>query len=78
MCKRIKEWWARWGTIVQLQGLDDRLLADIGLPREGLRARLTGRGAVTDGKVCACDQPRLKPAEPALHGGRMGDKRGGL
>ncbi|WP_180996092.1 DUF1127 domain-containing protein [Tabrizicola aquatica] len=42
MWSKLKEWWATEGALVQLSGLDDRLLADMGLEREALRARVTG------------------------------------
>jgi hypothetical protein len=46
MWKQLKRWWATEGAIVQLQGQSNRLLADIGLERETLRARLReGSGA---------------------------------
>jgi uncharacterized protein YjiS (DUF1127 family) len=40
MFKRIKAWWAAEGALVQLQGVSDRMLADMGLEREDLRARV--------------------------------------
>lgn len=42
MFKRIKAWWAAEGALVQLQGVSDRMLADMGLEREDLRARVKG------------------------------------
>lgn len=45
MFKRIKAWWAAEGAMVQLQGVSDRMLADMGLERENLRARVTGETA---------------------------------
>ncbi len=43
MWKLLKRRWATEGTLVQLQRLDDRLLADMGLPRDDLRDRVQGR-----------------------------------
>lgn len=43
MWKRIKKWWAAEGALVGLQGVSDRMLADMGLEREGLRDRVLGR-----------------------------------
>lgn len=45
MFKRIKAWWAAQGALAQLQGVSDRLLADMGLDREDLRARVMGETA---------------------------------
>jgi uncharacterized protein YjiS (DUF1127 family) len=42
MWKHLKDWWKTEGAMVQLRGLDDRLLADMGLDREGLRERVRG------------------------------------
>jgi hypothetical protein len=36
----IKRWWATEGAMVELQGVTDRMLADMGLQREGLRDRV--------------------------------------
>jgi uncharacterized protein YjiS (DUF1127 family) len=46
MWAQLKKWWADEGAMVQLQGLDDRLLADMGLERDGLRARVVGEAEV--------------------------------
>ena len=54
MWKHLKKWWANEGAMVALRGLDDRLLADIGLERETLRARAGGEA-----------QPPEPPPTPA-------------
>lgn len=46
MWNRIKHWWRAEGAMVQLQGVSDRMLADMGLEREGLRNRVLGHGVV--------------------------------
>jgi uncharacterized protein YjiS (DUF1127 family) len=38
----LKRWWVTEGAVVHLSELDDRLLADMGLEREGLRERVRG------------------------------------
>lgn len=43
MWKQFKDWWSADGAAHQLLGLDDRLLADMGLERAGLRKRVMGR-----------------------------------
>ncbi len=43
MWKRLKFWWQAEGDLAQLRGLNDRLLADMGLDREGLEGRVHGR-----------------------------------
>lgn len=43
MWKQLKLWWQAEGDLAQMQGLSDRLLADMGLVREGLRQRVLGR-----------------------------------
>lgn len=45
MWNRIKTWWAAEGALVGLQGVGDRMLADMGLEREGLRNRVLGSPA---------------------------------
>ena len=45
MLNRIKNWWAAEGALVGLQGVGDRMLADMGLEREGLRNRVLGSPA---------------------------------
>lgn len=42
MWTHLKRWWATEGAMVQLRGLDNRLLADMGLDRDGLRKRVRG------------------------------------
>ena len=53
MFKRIKAWWAAEGAMVQLQGVSDRMLADMGLGREDLRARVMGESHEAP-ETCAC------------------------
>lgn len=43
MWNRIKHWWAAEGALVGLQGVSDRMLADMGLERDGLRSRVLDR-----------------------------------
>lgn len=43
MWKRLQAWWRAEGDLAQLQGLGDRLLTDMGLDRDDLRARVHGR-----------------------------------
>ena len=43
MWKQLKLWWRAEGDLAQLQGLDNRLLSDMGLQREGLRDQVHGR-----------------------------------
>jgi uncharacterized protein YjiS (DUF1127 family) len=39
---KLKKWWAIEGEMVRLSGLDNRLLADMGLERGQLRDRVQG------------------------------------
>lgn len=43
MWKQLKHWWQAEGDLAQMQGLSDRLLADMGLDREALRDQVHGR-----------------------------------
>lgn len=45
MWNRIKHWWQAEGALVDLQGVSDRMLADMGLEREGLRERVLASGS---------------------------------
>jgi hypothetical protein len=58
MWKRLKLWWRAVGDLAQMQGLSDRLLADMGLERDGLRQRVLGREPEPTG-------PRLP--QPSAH-----------
>jgi uncharacterized protein YjiS (DUF1127 family) len=62
MWKRVKNWWVTWGAMVQLQGLDQRLMADMGLQREGLRARVAGRTPQADSADPPLAPERAHPA----------------
>jgi uncharacterized protein YjiS (DUF1127 family) len=44
MWKRLIAWLDRNVAVQHLASLDDRMLADIGVERDGLRARVMGRG----------------------------------
>lgn len=44
MWNRIRQWWDAEGALVGLQGQSDRMLADMGLRRDSLRARVVGDG----------------------------------
>lgn len=53
MWKHIKRWWAAEGALVELQGVTDRMLEDMGLDRETLRARvLAQHDPVSDRREC--------------------------
>jgi hypothetical protein len=43
MWKRLQHWWKAEKDYIHLVGLDDRLLADMGVEREDLRPRLMGK-----------------------------------
>lgn len=58
MWNRIKRWWDAEGAMVGLQGMSDRMLADMGLEREGLRARVIGDGDADPWpESCLCPSP---------------------
>jgi uncharacterized protein YjiS (DUF1127 family) len=42
MLKRLAMWWTTQRDIQTLEGLDDRMLADMGLSREAIRRRVRG------------------------------------
>jgi hypothetical protein len=63
MWKRTGKWWQAWGDLVRVRGLDDRLLADMGLDRETLCDRVMGRESQADTDIAALR------ALPSLHGG---------
>lgn len=42
MFKKLKRWWQAEGDLVRLRGVDDRLLADMGLKRDALRDHVHG------------------------------------
>jgi hypothetical protein len=86
MWKRLRDWWRAEGDLVHLQGLDDRILADMGVERDGLRQRVMGRSDVVDtplvashATACACSScDLLEPAEPPRNRRGVGDEGGGL
>ena len=43
MWNRIRHGWEAQGDLAKLRGVSDRMLADMGLEREELRARLLGQ-----------------------------------
>lgn len=53
MWNRIKQWWNAEGALVGLQGLSDRMLEDMGLDRDDLRARVMAVETGTP-ETCAC------------------------
>lgn len=57
MWKLIKRWWEAEGALVGLQGVSDRMLQDMGLEREDLRARVLGEAPDRPAETtpsCAC------------------------
>ena len=42
MWNRIRKWWQAEGALAGLQGVSDRMLADMGLERETLAAQIRG------------------------------------
>lgn len=60
MWNRLKTWWRREGELIRLRGLDDRLLADMGLDRATLEARVRG-----EPRVEAAARPQAKAAQLA-------------
>jgi Domain of unknown function (DUF1127) len=64
MWTRITQWWKAEGDLAKLQGVSDRMLADMGLEREGLRDRVLARTTDTGTQTsCAC-----RPAPALAHG----------
>lgn len=64
MWRALLYWWRAGGDLVQLQGVDDRLLADMGLSRDELPDRVMGRSAST---LQEDVRPRRLPTQaPAL------------
>ncbi len=63
MWSRLKLWWRAEGDLVQLRGLDPRLLADMGLKREDLRDAVHGRqDPAPDGSEVYCHPLRARRA----------------
>lgn len=62
MWKRIKQRWAAEGALVGLQSMSDRMLADMGLDREDLRARVLGQSAPETEAATGIGE--LRPALP--------------
>ena len=57
MWNRIRQWWDAEGALVGLQGQSDRMLADMGLKRDSLRARVAGEAPDWPAEAapsCAC------------------------
>jgi hypothetical protein len=69
MWKRLRRWWKAGTDLVHLQGLDARLLADMGLDHDTLRPRVMARTPPPD----SADPPR-RP-ERALAAARTGQPR---
>lgn len=66
MWKRLQHRWNAIGDLVRLRGLDDRLLADMGLEREGLSDRVLARE--TDHAAPALAPCACRPAAGLLSG----------
>jgi uncharacterized protein YjiS (DUF1127 family) len=65
MWKHLRDWWRAWGDLIHLERLDDRLLADMGVEREALQARVIGREpplAANAIAPCAC-RPASAPVQ---------------
>lgn len=45
MLNQIRTWWTATGDLARLQGMDDRMLDDMGVNRDDLRDRVLGRAA---------------------------------
>ena len=45
MLNRIRAWWNATGDFARLQGMDDRMLQDMGVTRDDLYDRVLGRAA---------------------------------
>lgn len=63
MWNHIRKWWAAEGALVGLQGVSDRMLADMGLERDGLRQRVMGAASPSEarrpsGKITLADPGR--------------------
>lgn len=54
MWKRIKHWWQAEGDLAQLQGVSNRMLEDMGLDREELRASVMGEATAPVAMSCSC------------------------
>jgi uncharacterized protein YjiS (DUF1127 family) len=55
MWTRITQWWKAQGELAKLQGVSDRILADMGLKREDLRDRVLARTTNPETQSsCAC------------------------
>lgn len=54
MWNRLKNWWDAQGDLAKLQGVSNRMLSDMGLQREGLRAQVLGQDRETPAhRLCA-------------------------
>lgn len=54
MWQRIKQWWRAEGDLAQLRGVSSRMLEDMGLEREELRARVMGETDAPGVMSCSC------------------------